>query len=272
MVQLVCPVRGCGRALVFGERAVACDAGHSFDRARSGYVNLLGPGERRAREPGDARAIVAARRRTLERGLADALREALVAHLGGLSLGGAGLLDAGCGEGFFLGAISERLPVDGWGVDLSVAAIDAAARRYARPHFLVANVDRRLPFADASFRAILSILGRKHPSEFERLLEPEGRIILVVPAADDQGELREAMLGRVIDKGWADRSAAAFAPAFVVDRDEEVRQRARLAPDALVDLVDGTYRAGRKSARERLLALGEMEVTSAWRLLSLARR
>jgi 23S rRNA (guanine745-N1)-methyltransferase len=250
-----------------------CAAGHSFDRARSGYVNLLAPGDRRAAEAGDAKAIVAARRRTLERGLAASLLEAILERTAALALpAAASLLDAGCGEGFFLGALSSRFPIEGWGVDLSVAAVDAAARRHPNARFVVANVDRRLPFAEGSFRLILSILGRKNPEEFDRLLEPEGRLLIVSPAADDQAELREAMLGRVLDKGWAERTRAAFAPSFLVEADDEIRQREALDQEQITDLVAGTYRGVRRRARERLSAIDGMRVTSAWRVLLLRRR
>ena len=36
-----------------GGPRLACDAGHAFDRARSGYVDLLQPQDSRARAPGD---------------------------------------------------------------------------------------------------------------------------------------------------------------------------------------------------------------------------
>jgi 23S rRNA (guanine745-N1)-methyltransferase len=264
-------VGGCDRPLALEARGAGCDAGHRFDRARSGYLNLAGPTAPRG-GAGDARALVAARRSTLERGLARALVEALLVRVERLALApGAAVLDAGCGEGYFLGALCARFPVEGWGVDLSVAAVDAAARRHPAARFVVANVDRRLPFADRSFALVLSILGRKHPDEFDRVLAEGGRVILVVPGADDQAELRQAMLGSVVDKGWAEKSAAAFAGRFRVEEDAEVRQRDRLAGDALRDLVAGTYRGARRRARERLDALGELEVTSSWRLLVLAR-
>ena len=37
-----------------------CPRGHSFDVARSGYINLLQPQERRSRNPGDSADAVAA--------------------------------------------------------------------------------------------------------------------------------------------------------------------------------------------------------------------
>ena len=41
--MLLCPVRGCHLGLTRDERRVFCPHGHSFDIARSGYVNLLEP-------------------------------------------------------------------------------------------------------------------------------------------------------------------------------------------------------------------------------------
>ena len=60
---LLCPVRGCHLALTREEKRVVCARGHSFDIARSGYINLLQPQERRSKNPGDTADAVAARRR-----------------------------------------------------------------------------------------------------------------------------------------------------------------------------------------------------------------
>ena len=50
------------------------------------------------------------------------------------------ILDAGCGEGYFPGIISSHFPeADIRGVDISVPAIDAAARKYPNVRWLVAN-------------------------------------------------------------------------------------------------------------------------------------
>jgi 23S rRNA (guanine745-N1)-methyltransferase len=61
--MLLCPVRDCHMALGRAERRLLCPRGHSFDVARSGYINLLQPQERRSKQPGDTVAAVAARRR-----------------------------------------------------------------------------------------------------------------------------------------------------------------------------------------------------------------
>ena len=40
------------------------------------------------------------------------------------------VLDAGCGDGFYLGSLARDTGCAGYGVDISIPAIDAAARRY----------------------------------------------------------------------------------------------------------------------------------------------
>ena len=58
---LACPV--CGRGLEAEPPRLVCPAGHSFDRARSGYVNLMTG--RPSRRVGDTGEMVRARSRFL---------------------------------------------------------------------------------------------------------------------------------------------------------------------------------------------------------------
>src|SRR5712675_1938558 len=98
--MLLCPVRGCHKALVREERRLICSHGHSFDVARSGYVNLLQPQERRSKQPGDTAAVVAARRRLHDRGVTRPLLDG-ISRLMKASRRDV-VLDAGCGDGFYL--------------------------------------------------------------------------------------------------------------------------------------------------------------------------
>ena len=128
MPRLICTVRGCGATLLPAGRGLACAAGHAFDAARSGYVNLLQPQDRRARVPGDAPAGVEARRRLLDAGAGAALLEALAAASAGFGLRpGATALDIGAGEGFFLGSLAARFGLDAVGVELSTRAAELAS-------------------------------------------------------------------------------------------------------------------------------------------------
>jgi 23S rRNA (guanine745-N1)-methyltransferase len=256
---LLCTVRNCRAPLESHGRRLLCANHHSFDVARSGYVNLLQPQDRRSKTPGDTPEAVQARRRFFERGFATPIVEAIV-HALPLVEGDA-LLDAGCGEGHHLAAFRRAYGVDAWGVDISVPAIELAARRHRDCHWIVANADRFLPFADQSFAAITSITARMNAQEFHRILAPGGKLMVVLPGADDLLELREAVLGEGLERDRVARTVDAFAPLFALERHEHIRHVARLDRAAMMDVMSSSYRGLRTRERERLEALATMDVT-----------
>jgi 23S rRNA (guanine745-N1)-methyltransferase len=185
---LLCPVRGCHEELTRDGRRLVCPKRHSFDIARSGYVNLLQPQERRSRQPGDSPAIVKARRHLHDHSVTQPLFAA-IAEMARISPDDA-VLDAGCGEGFYLGELARLSGCSAHGVDISIPAIDAAAKRFPQCEWIVANADRFIPYADAWFSLILSITSRMNTKEFRRALRDDGRLLVGIPAPDDLIELR----------------------------------------------------------------------------------
>jgi 23S rRNA (guanine745-N1)-methyltransferase len=139
--------------------------------------------------------------------------------------------------------------------------VERAARRYPALTWVVANADRRLPLLDASVDLLLSLNGRRNPEECARVLAPGGTLIVGVPAADDLIELRAEVQGEGIARERVDAVIAAHASRFVVVERFTVRERQRLAGEALRDLLQGTYRGARTSATARVEALGELDVT-----------
>lgn len=186
--MLLCPVRNCRLPLRREDRRLVCDKGHSFDIARTGYINLLQPQERRSKNPGDTLEAVMARGRLHGRGLTAAFADAIAERLA-LSPSDT-VLDVGCGEGFYLGALHERIGFDAHGIDISIPAIATAARAYPACEWIVGNADRFLPYADRSFSAIMSITARMNATEFSRAIKDDGRLLIAIPSTSDLVELR----------------------------------------------------------------------------------
>ncbi len=232
--MLLCPVRNCHLALVREERRLVCAHGHSFDVARSGYINLLQPQDRRSNQAGDTVAALEGRRRCHESGatgpLLNAIAEIVSATPGDV------VFDAGCGDGFYLGNLARQTGCGAHGVDISVPAIDAAARRYPECEWIVANADRFVPYADRSFSVVLSITARMNSSEFRRILREDGRMLIALPGPEDLAELRGAGRDRV------DRTVGTFAKDFALIERRRVTTTADLDAGAIQDVLNSIYR------------------------------
>ena len=252
-------MRGCRRRLARAAHRLVCARAHSFDVARSGYVNLLQAPDRRSAQPGDGAAIVQARGRLIARGLETPITDRIAAMVA-LDPSDA-VLDVGCGEGHHLAVLTGRFGCEGHGLDISVAAIEVAAKRRPGLHWVVANADRVLPYADASFRLVTSITAPRNPTEFRRVLRDDGMLLLAVPAPDDLIEVRERILGKGIERDRVEKAIATFAPLFVLDRRERIRHAAHLDAAAIRDVMAGSYRAGRASREARLAAASALDVT-----------
>ncbi|KAA9001754.1 23S rRNA (guanine(745)-N(1))-methyltransferase [Affinibrenneria salicis] len=158
---------------------------HHFDCAREGYVNLLPVQFKKSRQPGDNAAMMQARRAFLDAGHYQPLRDRVVALADAfLSAGARSLLDIGCGEGYYTAELARWLgrqrTLQVYGLDVSKAAIQRAARRYHEVAFCVAS-SQRLPFSDASLDAVLKIYAPCNDAELQRTVKPGGLVMTVSP-------------------------------------------------------------------------------------------
>lgn len=233
--MLLCPVRDCHLPLLREQRRVVCARAHSFDIARSGYINLLQPQERRSKHPGDTRAAIQARGQLHERGINKPLLDAIASAVQPANTDV--ILDAGCGQGYYLGNLARQFACAGHGVDISAVAIDAAARVYPECQWVVANADRFIPYADRSFSAVLSITARMNVSEFRRVLRDDGRLLIAIPSPEDLIELR----GQA-DSDRAERTIATFAEEFTLVSQKRATSTADLDAAAVEDVLHAIYR------------------------------
>ena len=258
---LACTVRDCGGPLTRSSGRLVCPAGHSFDVARSGYVSLLQPQDRRSSAPGDSKDAVAARRRLLDAGVGRAAIDAIVARA--VRLAPSMVAELGCGSGELLGALAKARDISGIGIDLSAAAAEAAARRFPALTWVVANADRRLPLLDGSVDAVLSLNALRNPAECARALKAGGVLIAGVPAADDLIELRTAVQGPGVERERAGALIEEHEALFVVVERFTTREQQRLEGGTLRDLLRSTYRGARASAAARVETLDALNVTLA---------
>jgi len=242
--MLTCPVRGCLLPLVREGQRLLCAQGHSFDVARSGYINLLQPQERRSKQPGDTVAAVAGRRRLHDLGVTEPLLRAVEAIL--VPSPGDIVLDAGCGDGFYLGSMARETKFDAHGVDISIPAIEAAARRYPQCEWVVANADRAIPYADRSFTVVLSITARMNSPEFRRVLRPDGRLLVAIPSPEDLIELRGKGRDRVA------RTLETFARDFTLVEKRWSATSVNLDAAAVHDVLHSIYRPLRPQPAEAM--------------------
>jgi 23S rRNA (guanine745-N1)-methyltransferase len=232
--MLVCPVRNCRLALVREGPRVFCAHGHSFDVARSGYINLLQPQERRSKQPGDTAEAVAARRRLHDRGVTEPLLAGIAEILGARREHV--VLDAGCGEGFYLGSLAKQFGFAGHGMDISTKAIEAAATRYPECEWIVGNADRFIPYADRSFSIVTSITARMNAAEFGRVLRQDGRLLMALASPEDLIELRGVGTDRIA------RTVETFANEFRLLKTARVATSADLDASAVEDVLHSIYR------------------------------
>jgi len=242
--MLLCPVRDCRMALVREGRRLLCARGHSFDVARSGYINLLQPQERRSKLPGDTAAALLGRRRLHDLGVTEPLRGA-IAEIIAASPGDI-VLDAGCGDGFYLGTLARETGFEAHGIDISIPAIDAAARRYPGCEWVVANADRVVPYADHSFTIVLSIAARMNASEFRRVLRDDGRLLVAIPAPEDLIELRRKGRDRV------PRTVSTFKHDFTLVDQRRIATTADLDAAAVHDVLHSIYRPMRSQPTQAM--------------------
>lgn len=192
-----CPL--CGAPLEREPARLFCSNRHSFDRSAAGYVHLLPANRKHSKDPGDDKAMVAARAAFLEKGYYTPLRNSLCKVILQYTenLSAPVILDSGCGEGWYTAGLSQALSQAGRtpqiaGVDLSRAALRRAAKRVPRAEFAAASV-YHLPIPDNSVDVLVNIFSPLAADEFARVLRPSGLFCYVVPSARHLWEMKEVL-------------------------------------------------------------------------------
>jgi 23S rRNA (guanine745-N1)-methyltransferase len=219
---LCCP--HCGAALQMAGAAIRCGAGHSFDVARQGYVDLMPAGRRPA---GDTAEMVAAREAFLGAGhyapIADAVTDA--------AAGGDGcVVEVGAGTGYYL----ERAAAGRAAIALDSSRY--ALRRAARAGLAAVGCDawRALPVRDGVASAVLCVFAPRNAGELRRILAPDGRIVVVTPTPRHLEELVTSLELVTVDERKPERLARALGEP---ERERLVEERLELSRDDVRALI-----------------------------------
>ena len=253
--MLACPL--CSAPLNAVDNGVVCPAGHRFDRARQGYLNLLPVQHKNSRDPGDNQAMVEARRDFLNAGHYAPVARRL-AELAAERAPQRWVV-IGCGEGYYTAQLAQALPAaDGYALDISREAVKRACRRAPQLTWMVASM-ARIPLADASCQFLASVFSPLDWLEAKRLLSPSGGLMKVGPTSGHLMELRERLYDEV--REYTDDKHLALVPeGMALAHSETLEFKLHLErPQDRANLLAMTPHGWRASAERRAAVIEQAE-------------
>lgn len=185
-----CPI--CGAPLTREGRTYTCPNRHCYDVAREGYVHLLPANQKHSTNPGDDKAMIAARTAFLDGDYYAPLRETLCTVVSAHGGQNPKILDVGCGEGYYTQGLAQLPGAQIAGVDLSKAGLKKAARRVNEGEFAVASV-YHLPVADEAVDVVVDCFAPLALEEYRRVLRNGGLFVYVVPAPQHLMEMKAVL-------------------------------------------------------------------------------
>lgn len=244
---LLCPI--CQTHFTQVGTTLKCEKNHTFDTAKEGYSNLLT--KKLPDSMGDTKEMLVARRAFLDGGHYQPLVTAITTLISGY-LHGEGenglpyinILDAGCGEGYYLGQVQRELGqvlpdahIEYIGLDIAKEAMRMAAKRYKGIHFLVANLKERLVFANDTLHVLLNIFAPRNAEEFARVVTLGGIVLIVIPAPQHLQQLRGTLGLLSIEENKQEHVIEQFAPYFTYMGATAVNSTLRLNRQELLQSV-----------------------------------
>lgn len=195
MNLFTCPV--CGELLNKTQKSYLCSHNHTFDIAKSGYVNLLISKGSGKEIHGDNKLMVQSRRNFLDKGFYNPLKEALCAAVCKYTNEGSVVFDAGCGEGYYTSAVNDALKSANrssyiFGADISKTAVEFAAKRSKDISYAAASVFH-LPVNNSACDTLITFFAPYCGHEYQRILHDSGYMIMAIPSVEHLWELKQAI-------------------------------------------------------------------------------
>lgn len=264
-MRFVCPK--CREKLNINDKTATCSNGHSYDRARGGYYNLLLGNSGGVH--GDNKEMVLARRAFLGGGYYEPLVRRLSSLVLEFTPDDGCLLDAGAGEGYYTDLIERALfdqngKSDVSAFDISKDAVREIAKKNSRISLAVAG-SYHMPIADGEFNTVINTFSPLAPTETRRVLKVGGHFIMAIP-----GEMHLFDLKSVIyDTPYKNEVSDTALDGFELVLDEPLSYKFFLdSPEKIASLFMMTPYAYRTkpSDRAKVENLKNLECTADFRI------
>ena len=251
-MKVVCP-KCYGKLNIKENGNAVCEKGHSYDRSRFGYYNLLLTST--GGTHGDNREMIEARRAFLDTDAYSPLADKLSMLASEYITDGGTLLDIGCGEGYYTERITSGISSCGKsaeviGFDISKDAARYSARRCKGATVAVASA-YKMPVADSSIDLAVNVFSPLAKEETQRVLRRGGKFIMAIPDKRHLFGLKSALYKTPYENEVADTALEGFS----LIREEKVAYTLTLSDKkAINDLFMMTPYAYRtpKAARDAL--------------------
>ncbi len=264
-MHFFCPK--CMGKLNIEEKRCLCSAGHSYDRARGGYYNLLLANV--GGTHGDNKDMVLARRAFLGGGYYEPLAVRIAELVSSLLPRGGCLLDAGAGEGYYTDFVERALFArDGMSdvsaFDISKDAVREIAKKNPRISLAVAG-SYHMPIASDEFDAVINTFSPLALEETRRVLKSGGHFIMAIPDEMHLYDLKAVIYDTPYKNTVADTALSGFdlildEPLhykFLLDSKEKIQSLFMMTPYA--------YRT-KQSDRAKVEALSSLECRANFRI------
>lgn len=268
MSIFICPV--CGENLGISGKSYICPNRHTFDMAKSGYVNLL-PTNNSGSIHGDNKLMLRARREFLEKGYYKPLLDAVCRTTVKYAENGYVFLDAGCGEGYYTTAVKanfdkSEVAVDMYGIDISKDAVDMAAKRKSGVSFAAASVFH-IPVMAESCDILLTMFAPYCGEEYSRVLKKDGIMIMAIPSKNHLWELK----CQIYDTPYKNEVKPYDLDGFEFIGSEKVTFDMKIPENSdilsLFSMTPYYYKTG-KTEQQRLSCLNYLETQADFELLT----
>lgn len=206
-IDLICPI--CKEKLTLNNKTYSCTNNHCYDMARQGYVNLLPVQNKKSLNPGDNKAMLAARRNFLETDIYLPIYSSVISRAKKLigNINKPKILDIGCGEGYYTKKISDSFNnCSCVGIDISKDGTKMACSRSKDIKWIVATASV-LPVASDEIDLITAMFSLVAENEFLRVLKKGGYVIEVTAGNNHLIELKEIIYETVFEQHKAPSKA-----------------------------------------------------------------